>query len=157
MKHWNTRLTARGVLLGNVKIHRGIFQGDSLSQLLFVIALILLTSIHRKGKEGYDLGKGKSRLSYQSFIDNLKLFGKIEKRLSNLFNTMRVFSKDTRREIGVGKFSVFIMKRGKFISSEGICLPDGQRIKSLEKEDRYKYLSISEADCDNHEQMKEII
>ena len=55
------------------------------------------------------------------------------------------------------KCAVLIMKRGKFISKEGICLPDGQRIKSLEKEQGYKYLGILEADGVNHEQMKEMI
>ena len=157
MEHWSTRLTAGGVSLGNVKIQRGIFQGDSLSPLLFVIALIPLTLILRKGKEGYDLGKGKSRVSHLLFMDDLKLFGKNEKQLNNLVNTVRVFSKDIRMEFGVEKCAVLIMKRGKFIRSEGICLPDGQRIKSLEKEEGYKYLSILEADGVNHEQMKEMI
>ena len=36
MKQWNTELTASNQRLGNVKIRRGIFQGDSLSPLLFV-------------------------------------------------------------------------------------------------------------------------
>ena len=35
MKHWNTGLNAGQSRLGNVKIKRGIFQGDSLSRLLF--------------------------------------------------------------------------------------------------------------------------
>ena len=29
MQKWNTELAARGQMLGNVKIRRGIFQGDS--------------------------------------------------------------------------------------------------------------------------------
>ena len=35
IKQWNTELTAGNQRLGNVKIKRGIFQGDSLSPLLY--------------------------------------------------------------------------------------------------------------------------
>ena len=66
--------------------------------------------------------------------------------LYTIVNTVRVFSKDIKMEFGVEKCAVLIMKRGKFISSEGICLPDGQRIKSVEKEEGYKYLGVLEAD-----------
>ena len=43
MKQWNTDLTASNQRLGNVKIRRGTFQGDSLSPLLFVLVMIPLT------------------------------------------------------------------------------------------------------------------
>ncbi len=39
MKTWRTNLTANNDSLGKVCIRRGIFQGDSLSPLLFVLAL----------------------------------------------------------------------------------------------------------------------
>ena len=55
------------------------------------------------------------------------------------------------------KYAALIMKRGMFISSEGIFLPDVQRIKSRKKEDGYKYLGILEVDSVNHEQMNEMI
>ena len=45
-------------LQGEVCIKRGIFQGDSLSPLLFILALILLTLVLRKVKAGYNLGNG---------------------------------------------------------------------------------------------------
>ena len=39
MKNGNTKLTSRGEYLTKIDIRRGIFQGDSLSQLLFVICM----------------------------------------------------------------------------------------------------------------------
>ena len=48
MKKWKTNLTVGGKNLGGVKIKRGIFQGDSLSPLLFIIALIPLSMILKK-------------------------------------------------------------------------------------------------------------
>ena len=40
--------------LCEVEIKRGIFQGDSLSALVFVLALIPLSLILRKGKAAYE-------------------------------------------------------------------------------------------------------
>ena len=47
IKQWNTDLTASNQRLGNVKIERGIFQGDSLSPLLFLLVMIPLTLVLR--------------------------------------------------------------------------------------------------------------
>ena len=40
MKQWKLLLTSNGNELGDVKVNRGIFQGDSLSPLLFVVCMI---------------------------------------------------------------------------------------------------------------------
>ena len=48
MVGWSTTLTSNGENLGDVDINRGIFQGDSLSPLLFVMAMIPLTTLLRK-------------------------------------------------------------------------------------------------------------
>ena len=48
MNKWKTNLYADGKLLGSVPIGREIFQGDSFSPLVFVIALLLLTHILRE-------------------------------------------------------------------------------------------------------------
>ena len=48
MQSWNTSLIAGGKELGKINIRRGIFQGDSLSPLLFVLAMIPLSMVLRK-------------------------------------------------------------------------------------------------------------
>ena len=48
MKNWRVILTEGGRRLAEVKIREGIFQGDALSSLLFVIAMMLLNYILRK-------------------------------------------------------------------------------------------------------------
>jgi hypothetical protein len=48
MRDWKTVLTASGKSLGEVEIKRGIFQGDSLSPLLFVVAMMPLTLLLKR-------------------------------------------------------------------------------------------------------------
>ena len=64
MIDWKTELISGDINLGEVNINRGIFQGDSLSPLLFVISLIPLTLVLRRMKQGYSFQKGKSKLKH---------------------------------------------------------------------------------------------
>ena len=65
-------------MLGTVKIRRGIFQGDSLSPLLFVLAMVPLTLILRKTKIFYETKKGGGKINHLMFMDDIKLFAQKE-------------------------------------------------------------------------------
>ena len=88
MNKWKTNLYADGKLLGSVPIRRGIFQGDSFSPLLFVIALLPLTHILRKTGMGYQLEKNGAKVSHLFFMDDLKLYGKNDKEIDYLIKTV---------------------------------------------------------------------
>ena len=81
MSSWRTELTSSGEMLGSVRIQRGIFQGDSLSPLLFVICMIPLTCVLRKARVGYMLDGVK--INHLLFMDDLKLFGKNEREVDS--------------------------------------------------------------------------
>ena len=61
MANWKTVLTSNQQVLWTVDIKRGIFQGDSLSPLLFVIITIPLSLILRDTRDGYQLKKKDAR------------------------------------------------------------------------------------------------
>ena len=155
MERWNTELTCGDQRLGNVRIRRGIFQGDSLSPLLFVLAVIPLTLILRKTKIYYQLEKGGEKINHLLSMDDLKLFAKNEQQIDSLVNSVRVFSDDIRMEFGLSKCAVLIMKRGKVVRREGIDMPDGNIMKCVEEGNGYKYLGILEANGIKHNEMKD--
>ena len=86
--------TLNGNHLGYVNIRRGIFQGDSLSPLLFVMCLFPLSMIL------WDLNKGfivdGAVISHLLYLDDLKLYSKSEADMVMLVNTVRIFSEDIR-------------------------------------------------------------
>ena len=54
MEQWKLSLTSNGEDLGEVDMKRGIFQGDSLSPLLFVLSMLSLSLILRKVNASYE-------------------------------------------------------------------------------------------------------
>ena len=59
MEKWKVMLCSENSELGKVEIKRDIFQGDSLSSLVFVLALIPLSLILRMAKAAYELSESK--------------------------------------------------------------------------------------------------
>ena len=156
MGQWKLSLTSNGEDLGTVDVKRGIFQGDSLSPLLFVLSMIPLSLVLRKVNACYEWGKKEYKLNHLLFMDDLKLFGKNEEQIDSLVNTVHIFSTDIGMEFGLRKCGVVTLKRGKLARCEGIELPDGEVMKEVEQEG-YTYLGIVELDKIKEKEMKEKI
>ena len=155
METWKTQLTACGDVLGEVNIKRGIFQGDSLSPLLFVVTLIPLTILLRESGLGYDLGDANDKLvNHLLFMDDLKVYGTSEAMLDSLIQTVRIFSDDIGMEFGLDKCGILVLKRGKVIRSDGVELPNGENMKEIDLEG-YKYLGVLQYDEIQNKTMKE--
>ena len=133
IKQWKTVLTTGGEALGEVHIRRGIFQGDSLSSLLFVISLIrALTLVLRKVKSGYDPGDLKGMINHLLFMDDLKKpYGKNENQVDSLVPSVRIVAEDMPMEFGIPRCAILLMKRGKVFQSEEIMLPGNKKMRSL--------------------------
>ena len=60
-------------------------------------------------------------------------------------------------EFGIEKCAMFVMKSGKRHRTDGIELPNQDKIRTLGENDTYKYLGILEADTIKQVQMKDKI
>ena len=153
MRNWKTELTSCGASLGTVDIKRGIFQGDSLSPLIFVICMIPMSKVLRNAKAGYRLGDMK--INHLLFMDDLKMFAKSKNEIDSLVSTVQVISQDIGMQFGINKCGAIIMKRGKLVKSEDIRLTNGESIKEV-SDQGYKYLGILELDKIKEKEMKEV-
>ena len=101
IEKWKVMLCSGNSELGEVKIKRGILQGDSLSPLVFVLALIPLSLILGKAKAAYKFSESKEKINHLLFMDDLKLYSRSEKGLDSLVQTVCDFSEDRGMEFGI--------------------------------------------------------
>ena len=98
---------------------------------MFVLALIPLSLILRKGKAAYEFSGSKEKINDLLFMDSLKLCGRNEGGLDSLVQTICVLSEDIGMEFGIEKYTMLVIEKCK-----------------------YKYLGILEADKFLEEEMK---
>ena len=84
MQQWRLSLTANDENLGDDNTKRGIFQGDSLSPLLFVLSMVPLSLILKKVNACYKWGKKEYKLNHLLFMDVLKLYVNSEEQTNTL-------------------------------------------------------------------------
>ena len=75
-------------------------------------------------------------------MDDMKLFAKNEKELKTLIQTLRIYSQDIRMEFGIEKSDMLAIKSGKQHMTEGMKIPNEERIRTIGEKETYKYLGI---------------
>ena len=143
MIDWKTESISGGINLGEMNINRGIFQGDSLSPLIFVISLIPLTLVLRRMKQRCSFRKSMSKFNHLLFMDELKLYGSNQNEIDSLVRTVEIMAKDKSMKFGIDKCGVLAMKRGEKVECNGIELENGEEIGQI-GEEGYKSLGILE-------------
>jgi hypothetical protein len=100
MEKWRTRLQLKKnqELLQSrlIKINRGIFQGDSLSPLLFCIALIPINNELNIYNCRYQIHGTERKINHALYMDDLKLIGRSEEELTNAIQIVRTLSNDIK-------------------------------------------------------------
>ena len=153
MKKWKLLSTSNGLDLCEVDVNRGIFQGYSLSSLIFVICMIPLSLLLRKVKASYEWGRKELKLNHLLLMDDLRLFGKRDDQIDSLVQTVFTFSEDIGMEFSLKKCGVVILKKGKLVKFDGIHLPNQEIMKEVD-ENGFTYLGILELDDIKEHEMK---
>lgn len=159
MKTWQTTLklhSAEGLLSSRtINIRAGIFQGDSLSPLLFCLALASLSHLLKESSYGYTSQYG--RINHLLYMDDLKTYAKNDEQQLGLITIVKTFSDDICMEFGLDKCAKATFKRGKLFTTQDLEIDMDTKIKELEQEQTYKYLGIDEGDGIQHSKYKERI
>lgn len=157
MKLWNVDLnlqTPNGLLvIPDISIKTGIYQGDSLSPLLFCLALFPLSSLLNQSNTGYQCKKEDLKVNHLLYVDDLKLLAKNDKELEKQLEIVKSFSDDIKMEFGLEKCAKTTFIKGKLSKSKNVSLPDVE-IRSLEHHETYKYLGVEENEGQQHKLMK---
>ena len=82
-----------------IKIKSGIYQGDSLSPLVFCLALALRSSLLNKSGYGYNTLHGT--ISHLFYMGDLRTNAKNYDEKTGLLRTIKSFSDDTGMEFGL--------------------------------------------------------
>ena len=164
MEKWKTTITLHHengeMIIPDVKIQRGIYQGDSLSPLLFCLTIDPLTKVLKKQNIGYDVGqirginKKKSLICLLLFMDDLKLFANSDDNLNKLVQVVHKFSTDICMDFGLDKCAKCTMKKGVKTASDNMQLENGTFIEDLSEDASYKYLGIEENAGIEHKVMR---
>ena len=127
--------TAEGRCLAKAKIQGGIFQGDALSPIQFIIAMIPLNHILRKCTAGYKLSRSQEKINHLMYMDDVKPFAKNEKEVETLIQIVRIYSQDIGMSFGIEKCAMQVMKSGKRHLTGGIAQPNQDKNRTFgEKE-----------------------
>ncbi|CAH2095620.1 unnamed protein product [Euphydryas editha] len=163
MSRWRVVMTARGmnssVTTDPIQVKCGLFQGDSLSPLLFCLAINPLSQILNKyANKGYKL-KDKTYINHLVYMDDLKLYAKNKNSLAALLHTTEIFTNDIGMNFGFEKCNILHMVEGRKIDNqrEGQFLLSGEEFKYLQDNQNYKYLGIHESGKLNHTELRQQI
>ena len=162
MKQWSINLHlyhgSGSVDINSIKIKRGIFQGDSLSPLLFCICLDPLSKLLNNSNTGYKLKENNETVtvSHLLYMDDLKLYAKSLKELEDQLKIVHGFSKDICMEFGLEKCNKVTIKKGRPVIG-GESRVEDVTIKELDGEGLYKYLGVEENAQIEHQKMRQKI
>ena len=133
---------------------RGVFQGDSLSPLLYCLSIVPISHTLRKTR-GYRLLYLERPVTHQYFMDDLKVYANSSNALDATLQVVDRVSCAVGMELGLRKCAVAHVKQGKYVSGENYLLPEERTIERVPQGDAYKYFGIEQLFTADHTSVRE--
>ena len=124
-----------GLVRVPVTFRRGLFQGDSLSPLLFCLAVSPVSAILRRG-DGYE-SPSMGKVTHLFYMDDLKLYEEDSEELDATVEQAEAASGAVGMQLGAQKCGVAHFRKGRIIQRGGVATRLNQ-IKELTSADSYK-------------------
>ena len=157
MKLWKTDLwlyySGGCLVVKDIRFKRGIYQGDSLSPLLFIISINPISLLLNRRCRGYRMEE--LNMTHVLYMDDLKGYCDGPESLKSMCYLIEEFTRDIGMEMGLNKCAVIHIKKGKHEKLGGITLKSGGVIQELQDGECYKYLGVDELVGIDHDKMKE--
>ena len=129
MNSWKTLLYLNHqdgqIKTDHFSINTGIFQGDSSSELLFILSLLPLYWLLNTSNIGYRINCQDDIISHLLFMDNLKFFAANDYQIESMIKIVNRFSDDIGMSFGIDKCKKLTIQRGKIVQMENIQLDNG--------------------------------
>ena len=148
-KHWDTvlelRTAGKVVRSTRVKYKRGLFQGESLSPLLFFLAIAPISQVlnRTKGYTLWHIGE-RNTMSHLLYMDDIKIYAGGPDKLREARECVETTSKAIGMRCGVRKCGTAHMQKGKVLAGSDNPERSEESIRSLEKGTTYKYLGLEQ-------------
>lgn len=125
-----------------ITFRRGLFQGDSLSPLLFCLSVAPLSHALRSGG-GYRSQFQMEPLTHLMFMDDLKVYEQSPQELEATSQVAENVTGAVGMKLGAKKCAVAHMRAGRIVNGGGVEAGT-THIRELAKSEHYKYLGIEQ-------------
>ena len=143
--------TGENAVRTELTYRRGVFQGDSLSPLLYCLSIVPIShALWLRKTGGYWLPYLDHPVTHQYFMDNLKVHAKSSNALDATLRVVDRVSHAKGMDLGLRKYAFAHVKKGKCVSGENYLLPEERTIEQVPQGDAYKYLSIEQLFTADH-------
>ena len=124
----------RDAVKADLTFRRGLFQGDSLSPLLFCLSIAPLSRVLRGMHAGFT-SKYFSRLTHLLFMDDLKVYADGPENLKKMLTLVDRVSEAVGMQLGLNKCAVAHLRKGKPVLLGEVVPPGGKVVPALKDGD----------------------